>query len=98
MRDAVGKFGTIAHAAEQAASAAQALQKGGAQALLAPVGQAALANVAGKLPGAATAMHTYGALSAGKPAAAVASTLGLPGSLPRIDAEVPSSILKNSIV
>jgi type VI secretion system secreted protein VgrG len=42
-----GKFGAIAQAAEQAASTVQSLQKGGAQALLAPVGQAAMAKVAG---------------------------------------------------
>ena len=42
-----GKFGAIAQAAEQAASAVQSLQKGGAQALLASVGQAAMAKVAG---------------------------------------------------
>jgi type VI secretion system secreted protein VgrG len=44
---AAGKVHVIVQAAEKAASAAQALQKGGAQALLAPLGQAALANVAG---------------------------------------------------
>ncbi|HEY0062724.1 MAG TPA: DUF2345 domain-containing protein, partial [Telluria sp.] len=97
-KGAAGKVDAIVQAAGQAASAAQALQKGGAQALLAPVGQAALANVAGKLPGGVTALNAYGALSAGKPVAAVASTLGLPGSLPRIDAEVAHSFLKKSIV
>jgi type VI secretion system secreted protein VgrG len=66
--------------------------------LLAPVGQAGMANVAGKLPGGATALNTYGALSAGRPAAAVASTLSLPGSLPRIGAEVPPSIPKKSVI
>jgi type VI secretion system secreted protein VgrG len=87
LNGAAGKFGAVAQAAEQAASAVQSLQKGGAQALLAPVGQATMANVADKLPGGATALDTYGALSAGKPAA-VASTLGLPGSLPRIGADM----------
>jgi type VI secretion system secreted protein VgrG len=46
-----GKFGAVAQAAKQAANAVQSLQKGGAQALLAPVAQAALAHVAGKVPG-----------------------------------------------
>lgn len=46
----------IAQAAQQAAGAAQSLRKGGAQALLAPVGQAALANVAAKFTGGATAV------------------------------------------
>jgi type VI secretion system secreted protein VgrG len=78
-KGAAGKFGAIAQAAKQAASAVQSLQKGGAQALLAPVGQAGLANVAGKLLGQAT-------------------ILGLPGSLPQIEAEVPSSTLTKSIV
>jgi type VI secretion system secreted protein VgrG len=78
LNGAAGKLGAIAQAAEQAASAVQSLPKGGAQALLAPVGQAGMATVAGKLPG-------------GAPAAAVASALGLPGSLPRIGAEVPPS-------
>jgi type VI secretion system secreted protein VgrG len=95
---AAGKFGAIAQAATQAARAVQSLQKGGAQALLAPVGQAALANLAGKLPGGATALNTYGASSAAKPAAAVASTLGLPGSLPRIGPEVAPSIPKKSVI
>jgi len=90
-----GKFGAVAQAAKQAASTVQSLQKGGAQALLAPIRQTAVANVAGKLPGGAAAMNAYGALSAGKPAAAaVASTLGLPGSLPRIGAAVPVAPLK----
>ena len=94
-----GKFGAVAQAAKQAASAVQSLQKGGAQALLAPIRQTVMANVAGKLPGGAAAMNAYGALSAGKPAAAaVASTLGLPGSLPRIGADVPRSIPKTSTV
>ncbi|RYE91568.1 MAG: DUF2345 domain-containing protein, partial [Oxalobacteraceae bacterium] len=37
LNDAAGKFGAIAQAAQQAASAVQALPKGGAQALLAPL-------------------------------------------------------------
>ena len=88
----------IAQAAEQAASAVQSLSKGGAHALLAPLGQAGMVNLAGKLPGGATALNAYGMLTAGKPAAAVASTLGLPGSLPRIGAEVPPSIPKKSVL
>jgi type VI secretion system secreted protein VgrG len=88
LNGAAGKFGAIAQAAQQAASAVQSLPKGGAQALLAPVGQAAMANVAGTHPGSATALDTYGAISADKPAAAVASALGLPGSLPRIGADM----------
>jgi type VI secretion system secreted protein VgrG len=72
---AAGKFGPIAHAAQQAASAVQSLKKGGAQALLAPIGQ--------------MATHTYDASIAGQPAAA-ASALGLPASLPRIGSEVPT--------
>jgi type VI secretion system secreted protein VgrG len=39
-----------------------------------------------------------GMSNAGKPAAAVASTLGLPGSLPHIGAEVPLSISKKSVI
>ena len=89
LNGAAGKAAAIAQAAQQAASAVQTLQKGGAQALLAPIKQAAMANVAGKLPGGATALNAYGALSAGKPAAAVASALGVPGTLPRIGPEVP---------
>lgn len=95
---AAGKLGEIAQAAQKAASAVQSLQKGGAQALLAPVGQQALANVAGKLPGGASALNAYGALSAGKPASALASIAGLPGSLPRIGADVAPSILKKSLI
>jgi type VI secretion system secreted protein VgrG len=88
LNGAAGKFGAIAQATEQAASAVQSLPKGGAQALLAPVGQAAMATVASKLPDGTTALDTYGVSSADKPAAAVASTLGLPGSLPRIGADM----------
>nr|WP_314546114.1 type VI secretion system Vgr family protein [uncultured Massilia sp.] len=88
----------IGQAAEQAASAVQALKKSGAQALLAPLGQAGMANVAGKLPGGATALNTYGASTTGKPAAAIASSLCLPGSLPRIGAQVAPSALKKSII
>jgi type VI secretion system secreted protein VgrG len=72
----------------------QSLPKRGAQTLLAAAGQAGLANVTGKLADGATA----GASSAGKPAAALASTLGLPGSLPRIGAEVPPSLPKTSVL
>ena len=49
-------------------------------------------------PDGTAALDTYGALSAGKPAAAVAPTLGVPGSLPSIGAEVPPSILKKSVI
>lgn len=91
---AAGKLGAIAQAAQQAASAVQSLPKGGAQALLAAAGPAALANVAGKLVGGATA----GASSAGKPAAAIASVVGLPGALPRIGDEAPPLIPKKSVV
>lgn len=98
LNGAAGKFGAIAQAAEQAASAVQSLPKGGAQALLASIGQAGMADVVGKLPGGPAALHAYGAVSAGKPAGAVASTLGLPGSLPRIGAEVLSSIPKKSVI
>jgi type VI secretion system secreted protein VgrG len=69
--------------------------------LLAQVGQAGMANVASKLPGGAAALHAYDAYntsSAGKPVAAVAPTLGLPGSLPRIGAEVLPSIPKKSVI
>jgi len=93
LNGAAGKLGAIAQTAQQAASAVQSLPKGGAQALLAAAGQAALANVAGKLSGGATA----GASSTGKPAAAVASIVGLPGALPR-SAEVPPSIPKKSVI
>jgi len=98
LNGAAGKFGAIAQAAEQAASALQSLPKGGAQALLASVGQVGMANAVGKLPGGATALHTYGALNAGKPAGAVASTFGLPASLPHIDAELPPFIPKKSVI
>jgi type VI secretion system secreted protein VgrG len=74
LNGAPGKFGAIAQAAQQAASAVQSLKKGGAQAMLAPIGQ--------MVP------NTYDASNAGK-AAAAASPLGLPASLPRIGAEVP---------
>jgi len=75
LNGATGKFDAIAQAAQQAASAVQSLKKGGAQALLAPIGR--------MVP------NTYGASSAGKPATA-ASPLGLPASLPRIGAGVPT--------
>ena len=95
---AAGKFGAIAQAAKQAASAVQSLPKGGAQALLGPVAQAGMASVMGKLPGGATPLHTYCALTSEKPVGAAASALGLPGSLPRIGAEVLSSIPKKSVI
>jgi type VI secretion system secreted protein VgrG len=97
LNGAAGKFGAIAQAAEQAASAVQSLPKGGAQALLAPVGQAAMATVASKLPDGTTALDTYGGLSAGKPAAA-ASALGLPGALPRVGVEASAPIPKKSVI
>jgi len=94
-----GRVGAMAQAAQQAVSTVQSLQKGGAQALLAPIKQAGLTNVAGKLPGGAAAVHAYAALSAGKPGGgAVASSLGLPGSLPRIGGEVAHSIPKTSVI
>jgi len=74
-----GQVGAIAQAAAQAANAVQSLKKGGAQALLAPVAQAGMANVAGKFAGGAKA-------------------LGLPGSLPRIGADEPPSIPKQSVI
>jgi len=79
LNGAAGKFGAIAQAAKHAARAVQSLQKDSAQALLAPIGQTALANVVGKFPG-------------------TAPPLGLPGTLPDIGAELPSSSLKKSIV
>jgi type VI secretion system secreted protein VgrG len=91
------KFGALAQAAQQAASAVQSLPKGGAQALLAPLAQTALGKPAGMLPGATTALNVIGAANDSKPAAAIASALGLPGSLPRISAEVPPSPLKKSV-
>jgi len=87
-KGAAGKLGAIAQAA-------QALKKGGAQALLAPIKQAALANIAGKLPDSAAALSAYGALRGGKPAAAIASTYGLPGSLPRGAEALPSPLKKS---
>ena len=98
IKGAAGKLGAITQAAQQASGTAQALKKGGAEALLAPIKQAALANVAGKLPGGAAGFNAIGALRADKPAAADASPLGLPGSLPRIGAEVPPSPLKKLTV
>jgi len=95
---AANKLGAIAQAAKGAASAVQSLPKGGAQGLLTPAMQAAMPNVAGKLAGGATALHTYAVASAGKPGAAVASALSLPGSLPRIGAELPPSIPKKSVI
>ena len=87
---ATGKLGAIAQAAQKAASTVQSLQKGGAQALLAPIRQAAVANVTDRVTGSAAALNAYGSLSAGKPAVAVASVSGLPGALSRIGADVPS--------
>lgn len=98
LNGAADKFGAVAQAAEQAATAAQSLPKVGAQALLAAAGQAALASAAGKVPNGATALDAYGTAPAGKAAAAIASTLGLPGSLPRIGAEVPPAIPKKSVI
>ena len=43
------KSGSIVQAAEQAVNAVQSLKKGGAQALLAPLGQAGMRNIAGTL-------------------------------------------------
>jgi len=82
LKGEASKLGAIAQAAQQAASAVQSLQTGGAHALLAHVEQAA--NVAGQLPGGAVAMNTYATTSAGKAVAGVASAPGLPGSLTRI--------------
>lgn len=79
LNGAAARFGAAAQAVEQAASAVQSLKNGGAQALLAPVAQAGMANVAGKLASGATAP-------------------GLPGSLPRIGADVPPSIPKQSVI
>jgi len=93
LNGAGGTLGAIAQSAQQAASAVQSLPNGGAQALLAAAGQAALANVATKLSSGATA----GASSAGKPAA-VASIVGLPGSLPRVGADVPTLIPKKTVI
>jgi type VI secretion system secreted protein VgrG len=76
-QDAADKLGAVAQLAEQGASAVQSLKQGGAQALLAQAGQAAMSHVAGKLPGGAAA-------------------IGLPGSLPRIGADVVTSALKKS--
>jgi len=89
---AAGKLGAIAQTAQQAASAVQSLPKGGAQALLTTAGQAALASVVTKLPVGATTV----APSAGKPAAALASSL--PGALPRIGAELAPSLPKQSVI
>ncbi|WP_305825442.1 type VI secretion system Vgr family protein [Massilia brevitalea] len=62
LNGAAGQFDTIAQAAEQAASAVQSLKKSGAQALLAPLTQAGMANVAGKLASGATALGLPGSL------------------------------------
>lgn len=79
LNGAAARFGAAAQAVEQAASAVQSLKNGGARALLSPVAQAGMANVAGKLASGATAP-------------------GLPGSLPRIGADVPPSIPKQSVI
>ena len=76
-QDAADQSGAVAELAEQGASAVQSLKQGGAQALLAQAGQAAMSHVAGKLPGGAAA-------------------IGLPGSLPRIGADVVTAALKKS--
>jgi len=55
---AAGKLDALAQAAQQAAAAVQSLPQGGAQVLLASLGQAGLANVAGKRPDGATALQT----------------------------------------
>ncbi len=94
LNGAAGRLSTIARAAQQVTNAVQSLPKGGTQGLLAPVGLAALANVAGKLP----VRVTPGASSTGTPAAALATAPGSPASLPRIGAEVPPSIPKKSVV
>jgi len=98
LNGAAAKLDAVAQAAEQAASTVQSLQKDGAQALLAPVAQAGVANIVGTLPNDATSLNAYVASIAGKPAAAVAPTLELPGSLPRINAEALPSILKKSFL
>jgi type VI secretion system secreted protein VgrG len=60
--DAADKLGAVAQVAEQGASVVQSLKQGGAQALLAQAGQAAIAHVAGKLPGGAAAIGLPGSL------------------------------------
>jgi type VI secretion system secreted protein VgrG len=62
LNGAAGKFGAIAQAAQQAASAVQALPKGGAQGLLAPLAQTALGNIAGKLTGGPSSLGVPGSL------------------------------------
>ena len=98
LNGAAGKLGEIAQAAQQAASAAQALPKGGAQALLASLRPAALGSLADKFAGGATALNSFGAPRAGAPAAAIASALAVPGSLPRIGAEVAPTPLQQSVI
>lgn len=83
LKGSAGKFGAIARVTQQAASAVQALQHGGAQALLAQLGQAAMANAASQVPGDAVPL-SYAVSSADKRPVATAPTFGLPGSLPRI--------------
>ncbi|WP_332879780.1 hypothetical protein [Massilia sp. S19_KUP03_FR1] len=73
----------------------QALPKGGAQGLLAPLAQTALGQVAGNVADKLTG----GAARAGKLGAAVAAPpLGLPGSLPRLDAEIAPAPLQKSVL
>ena len=90
---AADQLAAAAQAVAQAASAVQSLPKGGAQALLAPLGQAALATVPGKFVSVANAFSS----NAGKPAAAIASALGVHGSLPRIGTDIAPAPLKKSI-
>lgn len=92
-----GRFSAIAQAATRAASAVQALPKNGAQALLALLGRSTPGSVADKFAGGATAFKASGAGSAGTPAAAVASPLGVPRSLPRIGAEVAPAPVQQSV-
>src|SRR5450830_495016 len=91
---AAAKFGELAKSAEQAASAVQSLPKGGAQALLAPLAQTVLGSVAGN----GVAKVAGSAASTGKPAAALISSLGLPGSLPRLGTQAAPSIPKKSLI
>jgi type VI secretion system secreted protein VgrG len=66
LQGALGNLGPMAGAASQAVSAVQAVQKGGAQALLAQAGQAALSQVAGKVPGGALALNAASVLQSGQ--------------------------------
>jgi len=60
--DTADKLGAVAQLAKQGASAVQSLKQGGAQALLAQAGQAAVAHVAGKLPGGVAPIGLPGSL------------------------------------